>query len=226
MTKEGFTSINVIIDRSSSMSHLTAETISNFNKFLAEQKAEPGEATFTLCTFSTDHTLVHDCLALNLVPELNNETYVARGSTALYDALGDTINAVGARLAAMPEEERPSKVIFLIITDGEENSSRRFTNAQVKSMVSHQRDKYKWEFVFMGANIDSIAAGASIGVSVQNTFNYISDSTGTKQLYSEISSNMRSYRRSKNAQVNFFNQTPDDTAASSDDSLAQVDKKA
>jgi len=207
MTKENFTSINVIIDASGSMSHLTHDTIGNFNTFLQEQKAFPGEAVFTLCTFNTDYHLVHDFVKIAGVPSLDAKTYVPQGGTALLDAMGSTIDSVGKKLAALPEEERPSKVIFLIITDGHENSSRRFDAAQVKSMVEHQKDTYSWEFVFMGANIDAISAGTNLGISMQNTLNYVPSAAGTENLYKSISSNVSSYRGSNSSRVDFFNQT-------------------
>lgn len=199
MTKENFASINVIIDRSGSMAGLTSDTIGSFNTFLTEQKAVPGEAAFTLCTFNTDYQLVHDFVKLASVPDLNAKTYAPSGGTALLDALGTTINSIGQKLAAMPEDERPSKVIFVVITDGEENSSRRFTKAQVKSMIEHQRATYKWEFVFMGANIDAVSEGTSLGISAQNSVGYNATKGGTRGLYAATSANMRRYRISANS---------------------------
>ena len=207
MTKENFTSINVIVDASGSMQHLTHDTIGSFNSFLAEQKVVPGEAALTLCTFNTDYRLVHDFVQLAGVPNLNAKVYHPEGGTALLDAMGTTMDSVGRKLAAMPEEERPSKVIFLVITDGHENSSRRFSAQQIKDMVQHQKDVYSWEFVFMGANIDAIAAGTDLGISMQNTMNYVPSAAGTADLYKSISSNMTSYRASNSSRADFFNQT-------------------
>lgn len=207
MTKENFTSINVIIDASGSMAHLSHDTIGNFNTFLQEQKAFPGEAVFTLCTFNTDYHLVHDFVKIAGVPSLDAKTYIPQGGTALLDAMGTTIDSVGKKLAAMPEDERPSKVIFLIITDGHENSSKRFDPAQIKSMVEHQKDVYSWEFVFMGANIDAIATGTNLGISMQNTLNYVPSAAGTHDLYKSISSNTSTYRGSTSSRADFFNQT-------------------
>lgn len=207
MTKENFTSINVIIDASGSMAHLTHDTIGNFNTFLKEQRDFPGEAVFTLCTFNTDYRLPHDFVKIAGVPNLDSKTYVPQGGTALLDAVGTTIDSVGRKLATMPEEERPSKVIFLIITDGHENSSKRFEAAQIKSMIEHQKDVYAWEFVFMGANIDAIAAGTNLGISMHNTLNYDATAAGTHELYKSISSNMNTYRSSNSSRADFFNQT-------------------
>lgn len=207
MTKENFTSINVIIDASGSMSHLAHDTIGNFNTFLKEQKEFPGEAVFTLCTFNTDYHLVHDFVKIAGVPNLGAKTYIPQGGTALLDAMGTTIDSVGRKLAGLPEDERPSKVIFLIITDGHENSSKRFDASQIKAMVEHQKDIYSWEFVFMGANIDAIAAGTNLGISMQNTLNYAPTAAGTHDLYKSISENMSSYRGSNSSRADFFNQT-------------------
>jgi uncharacterized protein YegL len=201
--KPNLTSINVIIDKSGSMGHLTNDTIGSFNTFLAEQKLVPGEAVFTLCTFNTRHNMVHNFVKLASVPNLDKTTYTPSGGTALLDAMGHTINSVGAKLAAMPEDERPSKVIFLIITDGQENSSREFSKEQIASMVKHQSDTYQWEFVFMGANIDSIAEANSIGIT-RNVMNYDASAAGTQDLYKNISESMRSYRGGASAQVDFF----------------------
>jgi uncharacterized protein YegL len=204
MTKQNFTSINVIIDASGSMQHLTHDTIGSFNSFLTEQKAFPGEAAFTLCTFNTDYRLVHDFKQISGVPELDATVYRAEGGTALLDAMGTTIDSVGRKLAAMSDDQRPDKVIFLIITDGHENSSHRYSPAQIKEMVEHQKDKYSWEFVFMGANIDAIAAGAGLGIDVRNTLNYAATSVGTKSLYSTVSASMNSYRSSNSSRADFF----------------------
>jgi hypothetical protein len=204
MTKENLTSINVIIDASGSMSYLTHDTIGNFNTFLAEQKVVPGEAVFTLCTFNSDYRLTHDFVKIASVPALTNKTYIPQGGTALLDAMGTTINSVGQKLAAMPEDERPSKVIFLIITDGHENASRNFNSAQIKEMVSHQRDKYSWEFVFMGANIDAIAAGTNLGISMNNTMNYEATKGGTHKLFNTISESMTHYRGGAASTADFF----------------------
>jgi uncharacterized protein YegL len=205
MTKENFTSINVIVDASGSMSHLTHDTIGNFNTFLKEQKEFPGEAAFTLCTFNTDYRLPHDFVKIASVPSLDAKTYIPQGGTALLDAMGTTIDSVGRKLAGLPEEERPSKVIFLIITDGHENASKRYSAEQIKTMVEHQKDVYSWEFVFMGANIDAIAAGTNLGISMQNTMNYAATAAGTADLYKSISSNMSGYRSSNSSRADFFN---------------------
>lgn len=209
--KKNFTSINVIIDKSGSMDSLTSDTIGSFNTFLAEQKLVPGEVAFTLCTFNSEYHLVHDFVKLGGVPNLNDKTYHPSGNTALLDAMGTTIDSVGKKLANLPENQRPEKVLFLIITDGAENASRKYTREQIKSMVTHQKNHYNWEFVFMGANIDAITVGSSLGVDARNTLNYAPTAAGTEALYRSISENVSSYRSASNGpKVDFFNQSNKD----------------
>jgi uncharacterized protein YegL len=166
-----------------------------------------------LCTFNTDYRLVHDFASLATVPNLNTKSYNPSGGTALLDALGTTIDALGSKLSAMPEEERASKVVVLSITDGEENSSRRFSLEQIKEKVSHQHDVYGWEFLFFGANIDAISAGASLGVAAQNTISYSSTTKGTSRLYATASASVSSYRAGGTLTID--NDLTDDTIAGS-----------
>lgn len=207
MTQKNLTSIVMVLDRSGSMTKLTAETISGFNKFLADQKACDGEATLTLATFASDYTLVHDCVPLDSVKDLTLDNYRTGGYTALLDALCRTIDATGVKLAAMPEDKRPHKVIVAIITDGQENYSREFTSRDaVFERITHQREKYSWEFVFLGANQDAIQEGMKLGVTASNSYNFIADSAGVAGMNSVFSSNMTAYRNGTAQQVNFFDQ--------------------
>lgn len=196
--KENFTSINIILDKSGSMAGLISDTIGGFNKFLNDQKALPGEAVFTLCTFDSSSQIVHNFKPIASVPDLDTKTYVPGGGTALLDAMGSTINSVGSKLAAMMEDDRPSKVLFLVITDGEENSSREFTKAKIKEMVEHQTNVYNWQFIFLGANIDAISEGNSLGFSTMNSMNYSATPGGTHDLYKTISTNTTNYRSTGN----------------------------
>lgn len=204
MTKENLSLIAVIIDMSGSMGPLTNDTIGGFNKFLEEQKSVPGEAIFTLCTFNTKTNFVNSFVKLGDANSLSKESYVPSGGTALLDAVGTTINLVGKNLESMKEEDRPSKVIFLIMTDGEENASREFSLKSIKDMIEHQKEKYNWEFVFMGANIDAVSTGKSLGISGFNSLTYISDSSGTEAIYNSISGGLRSYRRRSSSDVKNF----------------------
>ena len=138
--------------------------------------------------------MVYDFHPLESVADLDNTSYRPCGGTALLDALGTMINNVGEKLSAMSEEDRPSKVLFLVITDGEENSSVVFSKEKIKEMVQHQKDVYKREFVFMGANIDSMGEGMSMGFSQQNTMDYTASPVGTRSLYKDISKSTTRYR--------------------------------
>ena len=191
---QNLTEIVFLLDRSGSMSYLTDDTIGGYNSFIEKQKNEPGEAKLTTVLFDDKYELLHNGTDLKTAEPLNRTTYFARGSTALYDALGKTINDVGHRLAKIPEEERPSKVIFVITTDGFENASKEFTQSAVKEMITHQTEKYSWEFIFLGANIDSAEVGASMGISVDRSFNYTASAQGTSALYSTLSASISDYR--------------------------------
>lgn len=205
--KDNLASINIILDGSGSMGPLVNDTIGGFNKFLEEQKEFPGEALLTLCVFNAEYKLIHDCVPLSSVPSLNKDNYKPNGGTALLDAVGLTIDNVGKKLSTMKEEDRPSKVLFLIITDGEENASHlvdenpsrivsesnsrhtqlRYPITKIKEMVLHQQSIYKWEFLFFGANVDSFSESKSLGIPSANSMNYSSTHTGVRDLYKSIS---------------------------------------
>lgn len=149
------TQIAVVLDRSGSMGSVVKPTIDNFNKFVEQQRATPGRARLRLVQFDHEYNFLYD-KPLEQVEKLTTATFVPRGSTALFDAIGRTIDALGASLSITPETERPGKVIVLVLTDGYENASSLYTREQVASMVKHQREKYSWEFVFMGATQDAV----------------------------------------------------------------------
>ena len=155
------TDITMVIDRSGSMQSIQSDAEGGINSFIEQQKQEPGEANVTLVQFDSEYEFVHSGVPLRQVPAFK---LVPRGSTALLDAVGRAINETGARLAAMDEAQRPGLVVFVIVTDGEENSSREFTRDQIRKMVEHQQSAYKWQFTFLAANQDAFAAGGSIGI--------------------------------------------------------------
>jgi uncharacterized protein YegL len=192
--KDNFTSINVLIDASGSMRPLVKETIAGFNSFLKTQKDVVGEAVLNLWTFSNSRSTVYEFQKINDVPNLDETTYRIYGSTALLDALAMSIDDTGKHLASLKEEDRPSKVIFLVITDGEENASQEFSKEEVKAKVSHQTEKYNWEFIFMGANIDAIAEAESLGMATHNAINYRATPAGTSSIYNTLNESMTRYR--------------------------------
>lgn len=193
MTKPNYTEIVLIVDSSGSMGRIQADTEGGINTFIEEQKKVPGECKVTLVTFSTRHKEQYVGKDIAEVPKF---TLVPSGNTSLLDAIGHTINTVGARLSSLKEEERPSKVIFVISTDGEENSSREFNRTQVFEMIQHQTNKYSWDFVFLGANQDAIAVGNSLGISAQRSVTYAANSIGTQGLYRGLSAAIGSSRLS------------------------------
>jgi len=201
--KDNATDISVVLDRSGSMSVVKPDTIGGFNTFLKDQKAAPGEARLTLAQFDTEYEIVHDGKPIGDVPDLNDSTFVPRGNTALLDAIGRTINATGKRLSDMPEADRPAKVVFVIITDGQENSSREFTVGKVNEMISHQRNVYGWQFIFLGANQDAIATAAAYGIAKGSSLTYAANSVGTQALFASASSNVRTFRAGTNANASF-----------------------
>ena len=163
------------------MSGLENDTIGGFNGFVKKQ-AELGPTILTTVLFDDQYEILHKCIdAKHAV--LTGETYFTRGSTALLDAVGKTIKKVGKRLSETPEDNRPGKVIFVITTDGQENASRKFSYGDVKRMISHQTDKYGWEFIFMGANIDVAKEGRSLGIGAANTYSFNASSRGVGEMY-------------------------------------------
>jgi len=196
MTKPDFTAIAVILDRSGSMGKLSKETIEGFNAFVAEQRKVKGEAVLTLATFASDYRLVYDFVPLDSVVDLTTATYVCNGYTSLLDSVGKTINSLGNRLSAMPENERPSKVIVVVMTDGEENASTEYAIDKIKEMVEHQTNKYSWLFVFSGAGIDAFHGSKSLGMNTNNSRRFAPTPAGIGGMYKSISSNTASYRSS------------------------------
>ncbi len=197
MTDINLTEIVAIIDRSGSMMRLTKDTIGGFNSFLAEQKKNSGKAKLTLVQFDDKYQIDYDGADIGSVNDLNEDTYKPRGNTALLDAVGKTIITVGERLSKTKEEERPGQVIFLIITDGEENASREFTvAAKIAEMVKHQTEKYNWTFTFLGGGSAAFSQGAAMGINPSNTYNYSANNVGTTNLYKSVSRGV-SRRRDK-----------------------------
>ena len=195
---QNLTEIVAILDRSGSMEHLTNDTIGGFNSFLKEQKEIPGEAVLTTVLFNDSYILLHDRANIKKIKPITKKEYIAQGSTALLDAMGKTINDIGSKLNNTVENERPSKVIFFIITDGEENASFEFTNARIKEMVELQKSKYSWEFIFLGANIDSFSTASSLGISADRSFDYEADKEGVVSVQMAMSAAVGNLRRFNN----------------------------
>lgn len=188
--KKNLTEMVFVLDRSGSMRHLTNDTIGGFNSMIENQKKEEGEAFVTTVLFDNQYELLHDHIDIREIQPITNNEYYARGMTALLDAIGKTINSIGNRLSATPEDERPDKVIFVITTDGFENASVEFTKSAVKEMIEHQQSKYSWIFMFLGANMDAVGEAASLGINTDFARTYTADTWGTQSVYNSTSKAM------------------------------------
>ena len=193
--KENLTEMVFVLDRSGSMSGLAADTIGGFNELIEKQKKIEGDAYVTTVLFDHEYEVLHDHVALGEVAPLTDKEYFARGSTALLDAVGRTIDSVGARLAATPEEERPEHVVFVITTDGMENASREYTAKQVREMVEHQQQKYSWQFVFLGANMDAVSEARNLGISAKYAADFTPSHSGVRKMYSMALDSVMSSKR-------------------------------
>ena len=181
------TELVFILDRSGSMSGLESDTIGGFNSMLAKQKKEPGECLVSTVLFDNETEVIHDRVPLGNVPSLTEKEYFVRGCTALLDAVGGAIHHIGNVHKYARPEDRPERTLFVITTDGLENASRRYNYEQVKAMIERQKEKYGWEFIFLGANIDAAKEAARFGISADRAVRYQCDSEGTALNFEVIS---------------------------------------
>ena len=194
---QNLTELVFILDRSGSMCGLEEDTIGGFNSMLEKQKAEPGEAVVSTVLFDNDSEVIHDRLPLDRVPALTRKEYYVRGCTALLDAVGGAIHHIGNVHKYAREEDRPGKTLFVITTDGMENASRRYDYRKVKAMIERQKEKYGWEFLFLGANIDAAKEAARFGISADRAANYHADHKGTAVIYEAVNAAVCSVRASR-----------------------------
>jgi len=218
------TEIAFILDRSGSMHPVAQAAISGFNDFLRDQQAAPDQARFTLVLFDDEYLVPVDNLPIQEVVALNSDTYVPRNSTALLDAIGETIERIGQRLEKTSEPDRPGKVIVAILTDGLENSSTKFTWQDVAKRIRHQTDAYKWEFLFLGANQDAIATAANLNIPSANAATFRSDSLGTRTTHRAASRKASAHRVSASGRkLNTVEEA--DLAAAMSSLVAEEDSK-
>ena len=185
--KKNLTELVFILDRSGSMMGLEADTIGGFNAMIEKQKKEAGEALVSTVLFDNDAQVIHDRVPLDRIPALTEKEYFVRGCTALLDAVGGAIHHIGNVHKYAREEDRPEKTLFVITTDGMENASRRYTYDKVRSMIQHEKEKYGWEFLFLGANIDAAREAARFGIGADRAANYHADHMGTGVIYEAVS---------------------------------------
>lgn len=181
------TELVFILDRSGSMTGLESDTIGGYNAMLAKQKQEEGEAVVTTVLFDDRYELLHDRIAIQGVAPMTDRQYYVRGTTALLDAIGRTIQKIANVQRNTAPEQRADKVLFVITTDGYENASKEYSREQIKAMVEREQEEFGWEFLFLGANIDAIATAGQFGIRPERAVDYHADSEGTAVSYEAIS---------------------------------------
>jgi len=192
--KTGLTEIVFILDRSGSMSGLESDTIGGFNSMLRKQKKEKSEAYVSVILFDDECDVLYDRISMDKMPEMTEEDYYVRGCTALLDAIGGAIHHIGNVHKYAREEDKPEKTLFIITTDGMENSSRIYSYKKVKHMVERRQKKYGWEFLFIGANMDAIGEAGKFGIKANRATNYLSDDEGTSVMFEAVSNAVTAMR--------------------------------
>ena len=176
--KKDLTEMVFILDRSGSMADFVADTIGGFNAMIEKQKKEPGEALVSTVLFSDESEVIYDRVDIKEIGKMTEKEYSVRGCTALIDAMGDAIHHIGNVHKYIRDEDRPEHTVFVINTDGYENASHRYTSDEVKQMIERQKEKYGWEFIFVGANIDAVETAKHYGIDALHTVEYVQDKAG------------------------------------------------
>ena len=215
--KKGLTEIVFILDRSGSMGGLEKDTIGGYNSMIAKQKEEEGEAIISTVLFDNETEVLHDRVSLDKIGPITDKEYYVRGSTALLDAIGGAIHHIGNVHKYAREEDVPEKTLFIITTDGMENSSRQYSYDKVKKMVERQKEKYHWEFIFLGANIDAVSVANKFGVDRSRAVRYECDSVGTALNYEVMGKMVACARSAKSAKAM-------EEAFDSDEMLSEIRK--
>ena len=192
--KKDCTELVFILDKSGSMAGLERDTIGGFNSMLQKQKALGGGCRITTVLFDNRYELLHDRIDIRALSPMTDREYQVGGSTALLDAIGRTVNKLVGVQKNTAEEYRAEKVMFVIITDGEENASREYSAGKVKAMIEHEKERYGWEFVFLGANIDAVETATRFGISADRAADYVPDQAGTALNFQMMSEAVASFR--------------------------------
>ena len=192
--RNNITELVFILDRSGSMAGLEADTIGGFNAMIEKQKKQDGECFVSTVLFDGVSEVLHDRVRLSEIKPMTDEDYTVRGCTALIDALGGAIHHIGNVHKYARPEDVPENTMFVITTDGMENASRKYSSHKVKSMIERQKEKYGWEFLFIGANIDAVETAAQYGIGADRAVNYNADREGTRVLYNAVANAVCSVR--------------------------------
>lgn len=202
--KTAYTHITIILDRTGSMESIKADTIGGFNTFLKEQKAQPGRATLTLVQFDSQnpYEVLNNMQPISEIPELDGKTYVPRASTPLLDAMGRGINDLEAQLSNRKAQDKPGKVVVVVITDGEENASVEFNKAQVEKMIK-AKTKEGWQFVFLSADLASIGEAHKYGFVGKKVMAFDKTSRGTTMMFASLSDQVCCYRKARSSDLAF-----------------------
>lgn len=192
--KENLTELVFILDRSGSMAGLESDTIGGFNSMLEKQKREPGRAYVTTVLFDNRWELLHDHRMIQEVEPMNEKQYYVRGCTALLDAVGMTIQKLIRIQKNAGPSHKADQVIFVITTDGLENASREYSCSRVKEMIEYQKEKYGWEFLFLGANMDAVKEAGHLGIGADRAASYVNDREGVQLNYEVVSKTVSSMR--------------------------------
>jgi uncharacterized protein YegL len=195
--KTNLTELVFMLDKSGSMSGLESDTIGGYNAMLKKQQQEQGEAIVTTVLFDDKYELLHDRINIKGIRPITEKDYYVEGSTALLDAIGKTIHKIGNAQKHTSEEHRADKVLFVITTDGMENASRQYTYEKIKTRIERQKEKYHWEFIFLGANIDAVSTAAKFGIDADRAANYNGDGEGTRLNYEVVSHAVSELRANK-----------------------------
>ena len=192
--KKGLTELVFILDKSGSMSGLESDTIGGYNSMLKKQQSIEDECHITTVLFDNYYELLHDRIDIKAVSLITEKEYQVGGSTALLDAIGNTIHKIGNAQKHTAENYRAEKVMFVIITDGEENSSREYSAEKVKAQIERQKTKFGWEFIFLGANIDAVLTAGRFGIAPDRAIDYLADSEGTELNFKVMASAVATFR--------------------------------
>ena len=192
--KKNLTELVFILDRSGSMSGLESDTIGGYNSMLEQQRKLKGECVITTVLFDNCYELLHDRIDIRAVAPITEKEYFVGGSTALLDAIGKTIHKIDTAQKNTSDAYRADKVMFVIITDGYENSSREYSSQKVKSMIEHKKEKYGWEFIFLGANIDAVETAGRFGINADRAVDYVPDGEGTELNFRMMSETVATFR--------------------------------